>query len=400
MNILILARMSTGFAGDTIYQRPLGGSESALLYLSRELARIGHKVIIFNNCGGKEGNYEGVEYRLFTTLADLVKHSKEVDYDVFISFRDLPAFLFPIRAKKRIWWGHDDFSNVWNYSDYKKYLGAAFLKLAGFLINRYCDMLFVVSKWLGEICTEKVNVREEKIYVTKNGVYLPYFLPSPSGRGVGGEGIRDPYRLVYTSVPARGLDILLDLFPEIKKQVPQATLHIYCGWDLGMLKEEDKIQAQRLYDKTNQPGVVREGTKKHSELAKELLISSIMLYPSHAVPQAAFFAETSCIAALEAQAAGCPVIASNRGALSESIIDGKTGVLINGDPYSKEYRDAFVRETVTLLNDRARLDNMRADCINFIKENYTWEIVAKEWISKFESLIQTSPRPDKGEGMG
>ncbi len=389
MKILILARMTSGFSGDTADKRPLGGSESALLYLSRELAKIGHKVVIYNNCGKDPGIFDGVDYRPFTTLADLVKHSKEEPYDIFISFRDLPAFLFPIRAKKRIWWGHDDFSNVWNYSDIRKYLGAAFLKFAGMLINRFCDELFVVSKWLGDICVEKVGVDRKKIYETKNGIYRPYFTPSvPSGHLplVKGENERG-FRLVYTSVPARGLDILLEIFPEIKKRVPEATLHVYCGWDLGMLKEEDKKLAQDLYDKTSQPGVFREGTKKHAELAEELKKSSLMLYPSHPVPGAGFYAETSCIAALEAQAAGCPVVAAKRGALPESIQDGRTGILIDGDPYSEGFKSRFVEETVKLLKDRDRLNAMRPAAERFIKENYTWDIIAKEWTEKFERML-------------
>ena len=63
MKILILARMSTGFTGDTADKKPLGGSESALLYLSRELAKLGHKVVIYNNCGKESGMFNNVDYR-------------------------------------------------------------------------------------------------------------------------------------------------------------------------------------------------------------------------------------------------------------------------------------------------------------------------------------------------
>ncbi len=382
MKILVLARMTTGFSGKTVFEKPLGGSESALFYLSRELAKLGHKILIFNNCGTEEGVYEGVEYRQFTTLLDLAKHSQENNYDIFISFRDLPAFLFPIKAKKRIWWGHDDFSNVWNYSDFRKFLGSSFLRLAGFLVNRYCDYLFVVSNWLKNICLEKLKIREEKLYVTKNGVYLPYFNNKNQIEN------RQKYRLVYTSVPARGLDVLLDIFPLIKEKIPQSTLHIYCGWDLGMLKNEDKILAKNLYEKTNQNGVFREGTKTHANLATDLNISSLMLYPSHEVPNAGFYAETSCIAALEAQAGGCPVIASNRGALSESIQNGITGILIEGNPFSKEYKEKFAQETINLLQDENRLNEMREKAKKFIRENYTWDIIAKEWTNKFEEILK------------
>ena len=385
MNILILARMSTGFSGNTVYEKPMGGSESALFYLSRELARLGHKVVIYNNCGDKAGTYEGVDYRPFTTLADLVRHSRENEYDIFVSFRDLPAFLFPIKAEKRVWWGHDDFSNVWNLSGYKKYLGAAFLRFAGFLINRTCDMLFVVSGWLGDICVEKVHVKRKKIYATKNGIHLPYFEPSPVSHL---PSARNWSRLVYISVPARGLDVLLDMFPAIKKEVPEAELHVYCGFNLGVLKDEDRIKAERIFEKTKQPGVVLEGTRKHSELAKELMVSGLFLYPSHEVPDAAFFAETSCIAALEAQAAGCPVVASKRGALPESIQDGKTGILIDGDPFTKDFGDRFIKETVALLKDRKRHEEYSANAMKFIRENYTWELIAKEWTAKFAEMLK------------
>ncbi|MEK7376189.1 MAG: glycosyltransferase family 4 protein, partial [Candidatus Margulisiibacteriota bacterium] len=393
--ILILARMTSAFSGKSVSVKPVGGSESALFYLCRELAKLGHEIEIFNNCGNEAGIYEGVSYARFTTLADLVKHSKTKEYDFFISFRDLPAFLFGIKAKKMIWWGHDDFSNVWNYSDWRAPLGKAFLKLAGFLTNIFCDRLFVVSNWLGNICTEYLGIKKDKIYVTKNGVHLPYFnKPEPEGSapiltGTGSlEPGRDPYRLVYTSVPARGLDILLDIFPKIKEKVPRATLHVYCGWDLGMLKEEDKKLARSLYDRTNQPGVIREGTKKHSDLAKDLMISSLMLYPSHPVPRAGFFAETSCIAALEAQAGGCPVVASKAGALPESVIDGKTGVLIEGSPYSGTFKEKFADETVKLLKDRERLSGMRKTAERFIRDNYTWEIIAKEWTQVFYQMLK------------
>lgn len=364
--------MSAFFSGRTASERPLGGSESALFYLSREMAKIGHKVEIFNNCFNEAGLYEGVQYRNFTTLLELVRHSKKTDYDIFISFRDLPAFLFPIRAKKRIWWGHDDFSNVWDYK--------AFLRISGFLANRIVDHFFVVSSWLAEICKDKLGIKREKIYITRNGVYLPYFTQTF-------ESPRD-CRLVYTSIPERGLDILLKIFSIIKKEIPDASLHVYSGKALGWRNKKEHDELDSFYNGINQDGIFLRSPLNHKDLAKELEMSSLFLYPSHPVKNLGFYAETSCIAALEAQAAGCPVIASNSGALNESILNGKTGILINGNPDSEEFQNKFARETISLLKDKKRIAQFRNNCIELIKNNYSWDLIAKEWTFKFKEMLR------------
>jgi hypothetical protein len=42
---------------------------------------------------------------------------------------------------------------------------------------------------------------------------------------------RNPYQLIYASSYDRGLDNLLNLWPKIKAQVPQASLKIFYGWN-------------------------------------------------------------------------------------------------------------------------------------------------------------------------
>jgi len=378
MRIVILARMTRAFSGDSIKKGPLGGSESALYYLTRELSKFGHRITIFNNCAKSEnGFYDGVEYLTFTTLADLIKYSRKNDIDIFISFRDLSAFLFPIRAKQRIWWGHDDFSNIWNQPYPLKILGSLFLKLAGFLTNMLVDKLFVVSCWLADICVKHVGISRDKIWVARNGIDLNYFI---------GISKKDKYKLIYTSVPDRGLDVLLDIFPKIKEKVPSAKLDVFCGFDLGMLKNADIERAEILYKKAKIPGITLRGNVKQSDLAKELMSSSLFLYPSHQVLKAGFYAETSCIAVLESLAAGTPVIASNRGAMQEAISHGKNGFLVDGDPYSKEYQETFVKYAVDLLLDEKKLESMSFAA----KESslrYSWSKIAGEWDNKLNQLI-------------
>lgn len=71
-------------------------------------------------------------------------------------------------------------------------------------------------------------------------------------------------------------------------------------------------QFQALYDQCRStPGIEHVGTLPQPDLAEALRAASILAYPCT-------FPETGCIAALEAMAAGCAVVASDLGALAET----------------------------------------------------------------------------------
>jgi glycosyltransferase involved in cell wall biosynthesis len=392
VNILFLARMTMAFDGNTVSNRPLGGSESALLYISRELAAMGHNITIINNCGSGAGMYAGVQYRQFTTLNDVVSYSKENPVDIFVAFRDLPALLFPVKAKKKLWWGQDDFSNIWNNPFPLNILGYALLRAAGFLANRFADKFIVVSNWMAGLCNKYLGIPSDKLYITRNGVYVPYFeaperepfgSPEPTRSGSG----RNPCRLAYTSVPWRGLDILLGMFPRIKEQVPEAELNIFCGLELGIVQERDKKRAQKILEKTSFPGVKIMGTRKHAELARELGQCALMVYPSYECREVGFWGETSGVSILESLAAGTPVIASDRGAIPEAVKTGINGIIIGGDPRSGVFQEKFIKETVSLMKDPERLSRMSEEAAKRCQEHYSYKVIAKEWETEFEGML-------------
>jgi glycosyltransferase involved in cell wall biosynthesis len=77
--------------------------------------------------------------------------------------------------------------------------------------------------------------------------------------------------------------------------------------------------------------------------------SMVWAHPSWATPYEGPFFETSCIGAMEAQAAGCLAVASNWGALPETI---RTGRLIGAEALSPEWQQSFVDEIVDGLTNR------------------------------------------------
>ena len=76
MKTLDIAMLMPGmaFQGDTLEKKSLGGSETAGLYMARELARLGHRVFAFSNTD-KPGEYDGVNYLSLNLWSQYVNFS-------------------------------------------------------------------------------------------------------------------------------------------------------------------------------------------------------------------------------------------------------------------------------------------------------------------------------------
>ena len=339
------------FDGNTIYEKGLGGSESALFYIARELARMGYVVKVFNKCDNP-GIYEGVEYG---DLTDFYIFNKFCKIKVFIASRSFKPYFSAINAERKVLWLHDHFEMAFlDEYDFKK-------------IDLKDIEFFTLSKWQTDMWAEGLNLPEDKFYITRNG-----FNPDLFNR----EGVkRNRYKLIYSSRPERGLEILLDLFPEIRKHIPEAELNVFTYVPFS----EDR-EMEPLRDKLEQEGVILRGSVTQAQLAKEMMGSRVMVYPS-------IWKETSCIAAIEAQAAGLPIVSSVLAALPETVVNGKTGILIEGDPKNEEYRKKFIYEVVELIKNDKKWKNLSENSRKRAFEIYTWKKIAEEWAEKFEDVL-------------
>lgn len=371
MKIAFYGRYGRPVTGKTLEEGGCGGSESALIYMALELHKLGNEVYVFNKCGDKHGDYDGVKYRDVTEFGPLLKSG--LTLDILVLFRDLDFLKVlgknaaSIGIKKVAYWAHDDQSYLWN--------NPKMLAEVGSWLNEFTDRVFAVSNWQADIYTEKFGVKKEKILITRNGVNLELFKDGMK---------RENNRLIYSSVPDRGLDILVEIFPEIKKQIP-VELYIFSSFKIYGVPETD-LKLKDLFEKAKAEGIHIMEPVTQKELAKELQKSMLLVYPNHKATFHPVFAETSCITVLEAQAAGTPVITSKRGALPESVIDEETGVVIDGDPYSKEYKEKFIYETVDLLKDQERWGEMSTNARKKMQGFYSWTKIAAEWQAEFNRI--------------
>ncbi len=356
---IALYTQGTAFHGHTLNEIPLGGSESAALYITRSLARRGHDVTVFNNCP-RPGSYDGVRYCLH---GGIVAASCRHPYDIciFSRFYDTAS---AVRAHRKVLWLHD-VAGARYYSALPEF-------------HRIIDRYFFIGEWQKDGFIKAYSVPTHKVYVTRNGVD-----PTLFDRFVK----RERNKLIYINTPFRGLDVLLDVFPAIRKQRPESELFLFTGMSLygEEFAERDREMAP-LYDLARAlPGVHLQKPVTKARLARELQSARLAVYPSH-------FRECCSIASLEVQAAGTPMITSALAGLKETIIDGRTGVLIGMDntnllSHSLTYKQQFIAETITLLDDDVRWQALSREGREHIRSRYRWDTVAAEWEAEFRVLL-------------
>lgn len=333
----------------------IGGSETAAIHIARELARRGHRVRVFNQCGPDAGVHDGVEYADFNAaLRD------PIDADVLVASRQALALTHPnLHAKARVLWVHDIHCGIGPEID-------------GALAR--ADRVFCLSTWhRGFFCGTYQNLDPGKVHVTRNSVDMARFAAEPAKLG---------NRLIYASSPDRGLMRLLELFPRIRARVPDAELHVYYGFDTwekmaaGNAAEQQRIAVFRNAI-AGCAGVVHHGRVNQRELAEAYLAAKVLAMPN-------WFTETSCISAMEAQAAGCVPVVARVAALAETV---KHGVLLNPPETTAAFGDLFVNVVVEMLTNEAVRGPCAANARAMARVSYGWDKVAAEWEASFAELL-------------
>ena len=324
----------------------VAGSQTAVIYLSKEWAKLGHKVKVYNNCGSEEGIYEGVEY------IDYKKFDKKKVYDILILWRERSLGLLDndIKAKK-IFLELQDFpfrSNAFNEKQIKK-----------------VDKLFMKSRFHASFFK---NIPKNKIIIIPNGVDLKY---------LDLKNKKDSNRLIYASNYHRGIEHMLKYgWPIIKKEIPDAKLDIYYGWGQLDFYKKDKEEYQKwkkmlLKLIKESPGVNDKGRISQEELMKEKSKSSIHYY-------GCIWPETDCISVRESALVGCVPVTSNYSAIGEK----PYCIRVKGDPKQKETQEKIAHKIVKLMKNPKKLDRLRKK-VSRLAAKDGWSVIAKRWLREF-----------------
>lgn len=331
----------------------LGGSESACLGLARALAARGHHVCIFTtqlHADAPARDHAGVYWYPASELGHV---SRFLDWDVFVALRLPHIFQAGIPAGLRILWNQD---LLVGEAGKLQAMGMAWAYDAVAYVSAYHR-----KQWEG-VVPELAPLG----WVCKNG-FDPTLVPTGA--------VQAPHRIIHISRPERGLRPLLAMWPALKARVPDAELQI-CRYN-SMYDAQGWGRVCAAYDEAVAAVQASVGGLTYlGELGKPALYQAIAQAAVMWYPGVADFAETSCVAAIEAQACGTPFVGSYKGALPETV---PHGLLLEGDADSPAYQAASVDAVARLLTGADPSVAPRVAAGRAHVAGYTFAAVAAEW---------------------
>ena len=161
--------------------------------------------------------------------------------------------------------------------------------------------------------------------------------------------------------PVKGFDSLIEVFKEVKKEIPNAKLNLIGDGDLY-----DKFKSETKGLNVNMPGMV-----SSDEVKKYMLKSDLYVMTS--------LTESFSLVLLEASSVGLPLVAFDVPVGPSSIIYND----INGYLIPNRDIKLMASKIVELLKDREKLNKMSEEAYVNVKK-YLPDVVMEKWYNLFK----------------
>ena len=346
----------------------IGGSQEALIALAAALQKLGHAVQVYNSCGADAGEYDGVVYQ------DYRAFSRRQPVDLIVVWR------WP-------WLENSLPPDVPSYLWLENMIAPQAVAAAA---HRYRKIV-VLSRFHRRHYSA---LSEEKFFYSRNGIHPEHF-DQPIAR--------DPYKVVYGSSYDRGLIPLLEAWPRVKAQVPQASLTVFYGFKSARARAFELVRPSfrsfrkwKSYRKENpvtfwtyrrgmlakmhRAGAQHLGRIGHLEVARQFLSAGIWAYPTA-------FPEASCITAMKAQAGGALPVVIPSGAVAETVEFGARTLTgadhYPGRPLPRQVYAEWEALLISNLRDPAKLEPLREQMAAAARRRFAWHAIAQEWSAEF-----------------
>lgn len=333
--------------------RGIGGTESALVNMARELAKQ-HEVFVYTPTA-KPGRFHDVNYEHYSLL------NAEENFDVFITISYTPL-LPDLNSKVKI---------HWSLEDGERWVSSWQLTLP------HVDSVFTISPYHSRHLTTHYQIPEPLIFETSCGVSAPLYQEKID---------KVKNQLIYCSVPNRGLSLLKDIFPIVSSQISDASLIVTSDFTLRGYSDPGNASYRQLFAK--QPRVRFLGKVSREELIYYQKTSVLHVYPC-------IFNELCCIASLECQAAGTPTIATKVGALDSTVAHGYSGYLIDTSSFEdRHFYQKFADCIISLLKNPDKLEQMSTQAAERALAQFDYAKLAEDWTVQFNKLLEAKGSPE------
>lgn len=262
---------------------PHGGAEEYTIQLATRLAQNkDNTIIVVRNPLNLWGNYQNMAW-----IGPQYPQVENGEFDVLISIKDFHA-IRGVKAKRKI-------------------LVYPQLFFAPPDVNALVDIHCVMTKAQAHYLQRR-GIPNEKI------VYIPNCYDSELLGEQVFNGKRVFLQVMYSgaTIWKKGLDILLAAWPMVQEYEPQAGLVIVGSCEMWGLKTEDVLSMRDLSKMVN---VNYLGYVSKEQVFQQMLNSGLYVHPSRQ--------DCAPTDIIEAQAAGCYVISSNVGGISEYLDGGE-----------------------------------------------------------------------------
>lgn len=326
----------------------LGGSEEAVINLSKELADNGYNVTVYCVLEGKSKLYGKVMYKPYYEWIP-----RDVQ-DITIIWRDPSNTKRIIHTKQMFLDLHDAIDPKW---------------LIGI-----DPRIKIMTK--SNYHTKIIN-NNNKIISIPNGIY---------------QGIYDHEKvsnlMVCTSSPDRCLRALLRALPLIRQEIPDAQIHWAYGFKAGVTEggmEKDPRSRKWVEESKelikNTPGFVDLGRLSQLEVNELYKRADAFIYPTR-------FPEIDCISLSKAMSFGCIPIVTPSGAIAEKIGSNEQFAKLSNMQIDYSLEDGpefnnFVKSAIDILK-KPRID--RSILSTIANDIYSWHSVVQEWISEMNKF--------------
>lgn len=207
--------------------------------------------------------------------------------------------------------------------------------------------------------------------------------------GGDGQQPRDPFKMVWSSSPDRGLEALLMIWKRAVEFEPRLKLicaYGYENWNKSIAAYEERRKAGEVPDRPCAAQKMRDRILKMADecgeavkwagrlpqptLWSEIASSGLFVYPTS-------FTETSCISCMEAQALGAIPITNDYWAVGDNV---RYGAFVLGNPLKDPLcRARYVGHLIRMSRDQELQERIREPMMAWSRQNFSWSRVVDQY---------------------